>query len=71
VNPDYDALWDASRERGPFANGTEGYGWMAANCGTCIHDKPARNGDEGNGCPLILLPGRIQVMPLWDRKATS
>jgi hypothetical protein len=52
---DSNALWDQSRERRPFANGTEGYGWMAANCDTCIHDKPARQGDEGNGCPLVLL----------------
>ncbi len=52
---DQDTLWAQSRDESPFSNGTEGYGWMAANCGTCIHDKPARHGDEGNGCPLILL----------------
>jgi hypothetical protein len=55
VNSDRDVLWDESRDRRPFSNGEEGYGWMNANCSTCIHDKPARQGDEGNGCPLILL----------------
>lgn len=51
----HDQLYDESRDARPFANSTEGYGWFAANCETCIHDKPARRGDEGNGCPLILL----------------
>jgi len=55
VNPDRDALYSESRDRPPFANGTEGYGWMAANCDTCIWDRPARHGDEGNGCPLLLI----------------
>ncbi|MFE9391636.1 hypothetical protein [Streptomyces sp. NPDC006784] len=52
---DYDKLWDESRDEPPFANSDEGYGWMAANCDTCTHDQPARQGDEGNGCPLLLL----------------
>lgn len=44
-----------ARDRSPFSNGTEGYGWMAANCGRCVHDKPARQGHEEKGCPLILV----------------
>lgn len=39
----------------PFSNSDEGHAWLDANCATCIHDKPARHGDEGNGCPLILI----------------
>lgn len=52
---DYDRLYAESRDRPAFANGTEGYGWVAANCDRCVHDKPARQGDEANGCPLVLI----------------
>jgi hypothetical protein len=38
-----------------FSNSDEGYGWMDANCATCIHEKPTRQGDDANGCPLILI----------------
>lgn len=55
IPADHDALYDEARDRRPFANGTEGYGWFAANCDRCIHDKPARQGDEGDGCPLVLI----------------
>ncbi|MFD9192934.1 hypothetical protein ACFWCA_32570 [Streptomyces phaeochromogenes] len=52
---DYDRLYDESRDEPAFSNGTEGYRWMAANCDQCIHDKPARQGDDANGCPLVLI----------------
>ncbi|MET7776265.1 hypothetical protein ABZU94_10695 [Streptomyces mirabilis] len=52
---DYEALLAESHDRPAFANSTEGLGWMSANCDRCIHDKPARNGEEWNGCPLILI----------------
>lgn len=50
-----DALYDEAHPRRPFANGTEGYGWLDANCSNCIHDKPARTGEDTRGCPLILV----------------
>lgn len=51
---DYDRLYEEARDERPFSNGTEGYGWLAANCGTCIHDKEQREELTG-GCPLILV----------------
>lgn len=38
----------------PFSNSTEGEIWMAHWCEHCIHDKPARENDPGNGCSHIL-----------------
>lgn len=52
---DYDRLYAESHDRPAFSNATEGYGWMAANCDRCIHDKPARNGNDAQGCPLVLI----------------
>lgn len=52
---DYAALFAESRPESAFSNGTEGYGWMAANCDRCIHDKPARDGSDARGCPLVLI----------------
>ncbi|MFF4548638.1 hypothetical protein ACFY1J_31135 [Streptomyces sp. NPDC001406] len=52
---DYDRLYAEARERPAFSNGTEGYGWMAANCDRCIHDKSARQGNDAQGCPLVLI----------------
>lgn len=56
-------IWKDAREGSPFSNGTEGYAWMDNWCGRCIHDKPARNGHEENGCPLLLpaLSGKTPV----------
>ncbi|OPC83055.1 hypothetical protein B4N89_20815 [Embleya scabrispora] len=51
---DYDALEAEALDEPTFSNGTEGYGWMAANCDTCVHDKPIRD-DSGPGCPLLLI----------------
>lgn len=50
----YDEAFAAARDIRPFANGTEGYGWMDAWCGTCLHDQPSRKGN-GDGCPLVLV----------------
>jgi len=52
---DYPQLLAESHDRSAFANADEGYGWMAANCDRCIHDKPARNGHDDQGCPLLLI----------------
>ena len=51
----YDDCYERAQDKPAFSNGDEGYGWFEANCETCIHDKPARQGDDGNGCPLILV----------------
>lgn len=69
---DYQKLHDEARDEPPFSNGDEGYGWMDANCSTCIHDKPTRNGDDGNGCPLILvaLVGRTPIQWLDQKRVT-
>lgn len=53
--PTFDEANAKAREGSPFSNGTEGYAWMANNCQRCVHDKPARNDDYENGCPLILV----------------
>jgi hypothetical protein len=50
---DYGEAYEHARPAPPFSNGTEGYGWMAAHCATCIHDRPARQGREEDGCPLV------------------
>lgn len=71
--PSYDEAMKTSREGSPFSNGTEGYAWLENWCGRCINDKPAREGDEANGCPLVLvaLLGRTPVewVDQWDGKS--
>lgn len=52
---DRQQLWDESIDEPAFSNSDEGVGWMSANCDTCVHDRPARQGDDANGCPLILI----------------
>ena len=44
---DVDEILKDARDEMPFANGTEGYGWMEANCDRCIHDYE-------DACPLLL-----------------
>lgn len=51
----FDTCFDRAQDKPAFSNSDEGYGWFEAHCETCEHDKPARQGDEGNGCPLILV----------------
>lgn len=60
---DLDRLYDEARPEAPFSNGSQGYGWMHNWCDRCIHDKAARQGNEGQGCPLVLvaLMGRTPV----------
>lgn len=50
----YDEIWADAKDEPAFSNGTEGYGWTAANCGTCKNDSPELV-DKGEGCPLILV----------------
>jgi hypothetical protein len=52
---DYNRLYEEARDKPAFSNSDEGMNWMDANCATCIHDKPARQGDDPNGCPLVLI----------------
>lgn len=65
---DYDRLYEEARREAPFSNGSQGYGWMAANCDRCIHDKDAREGDGIGGCPLVLvaLMGRTPIQWLAE-----
>lgn len=52
---DYQDALKRSRDRRPFANGTEGYGWMANWCDRCLRDAPFRNMGKGSGCPLLMV----------------
>ncbi|MEV6134319.1 hypothetical protein AB0M05_47280 [Streptomyces violaceusniger] len=52
---DYDVLFEQSLDEAAFSNSDEGLGWTEANCATCVHDRPARQGDPARGCPLILV----------------
>lgn len=52
---DYSRLYEEARDEPAFSNSDEGMAFMDAHCETCIHDKPARQGDDANGCPLILI----------------
>lgn len=52
---DYTHLEAEAYDEPAFSNGTEGYGWMDANCATCIHDKGARDDTDPRGCPLVLI----------------
>lgn len=53
--PTFEEAEATAREGSPFSNSDEGYGWMANWCDRCVHDKPARNDDPGNGCPLVMV----------------
>lgn len=50
----YDEIYASAADGSPFSNSDQGMAWMANWCDRCIHDAPARRGDEGNGCPLVL-----------------
>jgi hypothetical protein len=69
----YGELERDARDKPAFSNSTDGYAWLDNWCGDCIHDKPAREGDEGNGCPLILvaLVGKTPAewLDQWDGKS--
>lgn len=51
----FDELYAESRAPGPFSNSDDGMAFMGAWCDRCAHDRPARQGDDANGCPLVLL----------------
>lgn len=51
----YEEIERDARDRRPFANGTEGYGWMGAWCSRCLVEAPYRNGLNDSGCPLVLV----------------
>lgn len=51
----YTEALEAARDRPAFSNGTEGYGWMDAWCGDCIHDRGTRDGTDEKGCPLVMV----------------
>lgn len=67
---DYGRLYEEARDEPAFSNADEGYGWMDANCATCIHEKPSRQGHEEKGCPLIMvsLLGRTPIQWLDQKK---
>lgn len=44
-----------ARDEHTFSNSSQWDIWSAKNCDRCFWDKPARQGDEANGCPLILI----------------
>lgn len=53
------------RDQRPFANGTEGYGWMANWCDRCLVDAPFRNGIANRGCRLIEIAMLGQTPDEW------
>lgn len=67
--PTYEQALATSRDMPAFSNSTEGECWFENHCYRCINDKPARQGDYGNGCPLILvsLQGRTPAEWIEDK----
>jgi hypothetical protein len=65
---DYGRLYAEARDETPFSNSDQGCGWMARNCDRCLNDKPAREGRDGEGCPLVLvaLMGRTPIQWLAE-----
>lgn len=51
----YDEALAAARDEGTFSNSSQWEVWSAKWCNRCVHDRPARQGDDANGCPLILI----------------
>lgn len=66
--PTADEVFAKAAEGSPFSNGTEGYAWMENNCHRCVHDKPARNDDYENACPIILVAYVGKTSAEWLRK---
>jgi hypothetical protein len=69
--PTFDEANAKAREGSPFSNGFEGEHWMANNCHRCIHDKPARDGSDPTGCPLILVAYLGKTPAEWLEKNRS
>ncbi|GHA01016.1 hypothetical protein ACFOOM_12460 [Streptomyces echinoruber] len=51
----YDEALAAARDESTFSNSSQWEAWSAKNCNRCFWDKPARQGDAVNECPLILI----------------
>lgn len=63
---DYDDAYSRSRPGPAFANGSEGYGWMAAWCDRCKRDAPFRSGLKGaTGCPLLAVAYGDRIPAEW------
>lgn len=66
--PTYDEVYAKAAEGSPFSNSTEGDAWTANNCQRCIHDKPARNDDYENACPILGVAYCGKTPAEWMRK---
>jgi hypothetical protein len=65
--PTYDQAWETASEGSPFSNSDDGLAWLEANCQRCVNDKPAREGREENGCPLIFVSLCGRTPTEWTR----
>lgn len=50
-----DELLAQARPVMPFSNSDHGMSWMSRWCDQCVHDRPARQGREAEGCALVLV----------------
>ena len=64
----YDEAIEAATDGVPFSNGTEGMCWQENWCDRCIHDKPFRDDDPGNGCPLLMVAFLGKTPSEWMRQ---
>lgn len=64
---DYDTCFERASDAAPFSNSDDGRDWMDAHCGRCFHDKPARQGHDANGCPLVLVALMGRTPAEWMR----
>lgn len=62
---EYAEEFAAARDRRPFSNGTEGYGWMDAWCDRCVHDRGTRDGTDEKGCPLVMIALLDRTPEAW------
>jgi hypothetical protein len=51
----YAQLSASASQSAPFSNSTEGEMWTSKWCDRCAHDRPAREGNAGEGCNLLLI----------------
>lgn len=61
----YDEAMKDARDETTFSNSSQWEVWSAKNCDRCFWDKPARQGDEANGCPLILIAWQAKRPAEW------
>jgi hypothetical protein len=62
---DFDTCFERALDKPAFSNSDEGLGWLDANCSRCAHDRPARQGRESEGCPLILVAFMERTPAEW------